>query len=348
MLLRWFDSLRHEFVADYHRTNELLTPDLLGADWADAQVSLASMAREPAWGQHSPANVFSAIIQGALADVIVIVAGDMLAWFIEERQNSNIAPRIASLLLTDSVKDGDAHRVARDTGFRALMLKFARIHVVGERFERHGYGHWLDDLVGMLDSMTERRVVPGRVYTPSTRNEREDLMMPWLACLLAFLPEEGDENAVQAVGKLTEKEEAFAKGDRALRDLIHELDRARETLTRENQNYLCLGALALRPDAKIEGGIERLASIFWGAISEIEEQRRQRLRNRAVDEAKLNEIQEQIEQAIMSDQGGIEIFQDFAIVREVADLPERQCTFQQIEKGYLTDPLMAQEPVNLR
>lgn len=347
-LLRWFDGLHHELEADHDLIKELLTPDLLDKDWPNAQDSLALMVRQPEWDRPSPTGIFSAILQSVLADVIVVVAGVILAWFIERRQNTDIAPRIASRLLTDAIEDDDTYRLKRDTGFRPLMLNLIRIHVAGERFEERGYGHWLDSLVELLDSMTERRVVPGRVYTPSTRDGREDLLMPWLACLLASMPPEGDENTVEAISQLTGREEAFARGDRSLRTLLSDLRKAGITLTPENQKYLGRGTLALQPDAQIEERIERLAFIFDEAISAIEAQRKERLHDRPIDEAKLNAVRNQVELAITSDNGGIEIFQDFLIAREIADFPRREFTFPQIKKGYLTDPAMAQEPVNLK
>ena len=43
----------------------------------------------------------------------------------------------------------------------------------------------LDGLVGRLDNMTERRVVPGRVFTPSTLDRKDDLLLSVVAILLA-------------------------------------------------------------------------------------------------------------------------------------------------------------------
>ncbi len=347
MLLRWFDGLQHKLEDDYHLIKTLLTPDLLEMEWNDALASLAPMVRSPSLDQPSPSGVFSVIAQNALADTIVITAGVILGWFIERRQDTDIAPRTASRLLSDAVADGDTHRTRRETGFRPFFLQLVRIYSAGERFMRQGYGHWLDRLVATLDSMSERRVVPGRVYSPSTRDEREDLLMPWLTCLLAQMPEESDANVVRAVSQLTDREDAFANGDRTLRGLLYDLRRVRSALAQEQHEYLTRGATALNPDAEIEERSERLASILDNIIDSIEAQRKGRLLNRPIDEGKLRAIREQVEQALTSAGGGIEIFEGFTITREIADLPNQECTVNQIEKGYLTEPEMAQGPVNI-
>lgn len=347
MLLRWFDGLQRKLEDDYHLIKTVLTPDLLEKQWNDALASLAPMVRSPSLDQPSPSGVFSAIVRNALADAIIVAAGVMLGWFIERRQDTDIAPRIVSRLLSDAITDDDAHRTRRESGFRPFFLQLIRAHTAGERFEQRGYGHWLDRLVATLDSMSERRVVPGRVYSPSTRDEREDLLMSWLTCLLAQMPEEGDANVGRTVSELTDREDAFAHGDRTLRGLLHDLRRLKSALAPEQHEYLGRGATALNAETQIDERSERLASILDGIIEAIEAQRWDRLQGRPIDEGKLHAIREQVEQALTSEGGGIEVFEGFSIAREPADLHGRVCTIGQIEKGYLTQPEMAQEPVNI-
>jgi hypothetical protein len=90
-----------------------------------------------------------------------------------------------------------------------------------------------------------------------------------------------------------------------------------------------------------------LKSILDSIIEVIEAQRRERLRDRPIDESKLDAIREQIEQALTADSGGIEVFEEFAITREISEFTNREFNFGQIEKGYLTKPEMAQEPGNI-
>lgn len=347
MLLRWFDGLQHTLEDDHHLFKTLLTPDLLEKQWNDALVSLAPMVSSPSMDQPSPSGVFSGIVQNVLSDAIAIAAGVILGWFIERRQDTDVAPRIVFRLVSGAVADDDAYRTRRETGFRQFFLQLVRLYSAGERFRQQGYGHWLDRFVATLDSMSERRVVPGRVYRPSTRDEREDLLMPWLTLLLAQMPGEGDGNLGRAVSQLTDREDAFTHGDRTLRGLLDDLHRLRSALTPEQHEYLSRGVTALNAETQIDERSERLASILDGIIKAIEAQRQARLQIRPIDEGKLYAIREQVEQALTSGSGGIEVFESFSITREPSDLPNRECTIGQIEKGYLTQPEMAQEPVNI-
>ena len=347
MLLRWFNGLQHQLEDDYHLIRTLLIPDLLDKQWNDALASLETMVCIPSWDQPSPSGVFSAIVQNALSDTIIITAGVMLSWFIERRQGTDIGPRIVSRLLNDAVSDDDTHRVRRETGFRPFFLQLVRIYTSGERFEQQGYAHCLDGLVAKLDSMAERRVVPGRVYSPSTREKREDLLMPWLACLIAQMPEEGDAEVVRTVSQLTGREDAFTHGDRTLRGLLDNLGQFKSAMGPEHHEYLRRGATALIPSIRIDERSERLVSTLDGIIETIEVQRRERLQSCPIDAGKLHLIQEQVEQALTSESGGIRVFKDFTITRNVADFPDRECAVGQIKKGYLTKPEMAQEPSNI-
>ena len=345
-LLRWFDSLQHELEADYGLADVLLTPDLLEKDWIAVQEALAAMAGDRMWDQPVPAGVFGEVLQRTMADAIFLVIGVTIAWFIEKRQDTDIGAKIAFRLLSGEIKD-DTHRQRRDTGFQALILNLVRVYVAGERYSEGGYGHWLDGLVELLDSMTERLVVPGRVYSPSTRRERQDLVMPWLASLLASMPAEGDENVVQAITRLTGREESFSKGDRTLRGLLQDLRQAKAGLAPEHHDYLARGVKALLANAQVEERIERLSLILDQVTTAIDAQRAERLRDRPVDAVKLEAVRKQVEREITENNGGIEIFQNFAIVRESGDLPKRQTKFSQVEKGFLTESEMAQLPGNM-
>lgn len=346
-LLRWLDGLRHEFDEYDHHARRLLTAELLEADWIGAQNVLARSSEYPEWDRPTPTSVFAAILQNQQSDVIAVTSGVILAWFIENRQATDIAPRTVSLLLKDTVDEDGGHRIGREIGFREFILCIARIWVSAERFERKGYGHWLDGLVSLLDSMTERRVVPGRVYSPSTRNERDDLRLPWLACLLASLPPEGDDGAVESIGRLTDREEAFSRGDQSLRGLLHELRQSKAALDASDREYLKRGVIALDKTHNVDERVGRLAAIFGRAIDAIEGRRVERLRNRPLSFERLDRIRRQVEEAILTGNGGIEVFRNFKIERNGADLAKHELHATQIEKGYLTEPLMAQEPMNL-
>src|SRR5690606_18307020 len=98
------------------------------------------------------------------------------------------------------------------------FLDFLRIDIAGERFREEGYGRELDRLVSALDGMSERRVVPGRVFSPSTLHDREGLYSSILTILVALAPAEGDDGLGQRIGDLAENEPALPDADRSLRN----------------------------------------------------------------------------------------------------------------------------------
>lgn len=345
MLLRWYSQLRYQVDGGNELPRKLLFPDLAYEDWNVAQDTLKRTIGENYWGEPNPSMVFSALLQNALNDTIFITAGVVLAWFVEGRQGTDISPRIASRLLSGKFLDAGMHENLHPEGFQPHFLTLVRMMVSGGRFERDGYASSLDKLVEVLDSMTERRVVSGRVYTPSTKHGREDLRISWLACLLALMPPEGDENFIVSISQLCEQEDAFAEGDATLRGLLFDLRQAKETLVPENRELLQRAAKAINPDILVKGRMERLAAIFEGVINTIEEQRKTRLQSRPVDEGKLNAVRERVEKALTSGQG-IEVFSGFDIELTSEELPSKTHSISGIGKGSLTVPEMEQMASN--
>ena len=97
------------------------------------------------------------------------------------------------------------------------------MELAGEPFGEESYGNELDRLVATLDNMTERRVVPGRVYTPSTLHHREDLLLPMVSLLVAETPESGDGGVCARIENLAKNEDALPNSDRSLRNVLHQL-----------------------------------------------------------------------------------------------------------------------------
>jgi hypothetical protein len=128
---------------------------------------------------------------------------------------------------------------------------------------------------------------------------------------------------------------------------VYEFRQNKTALEAQDREYLKCGVLALDKDLNVEERVNRLASIFGSAIDVIENRRLQRLRDRPVNHAKLNEIRRRVEEAILAGNGGIDVFRDFTVTRDRGDLEKRELHAPQVEKGYLTEPVMAQEPLNL-
>jgi hypothetical protein len=92
-----------------------------------------------------------------------------------------------------------------------------------ERLAEGRYGTRLDALVGFLAQMSERRVVPGRVYSSWGFGGLDTVTLPLLAMLLANLPAEGDSGIVDGLGVLASDEDLFAGGDTTLHRILADI-----------------------------------------------------------------------------------------------------------------------------
>lgn len=264
-LLRWFDNLRHEFDEYGHFGDLVITPTIFDEEWGTVEERLVAA------GDHisaEPSSVFRQALQYALADMVVIVSGIVLGWLIEKRQKSKLIPRIVSDLLGKAPDQNDFMRTIGLRNSHSLMVKMFRMHLVGVRFDSRGYGGWLDSCIETLDSMTERVVVPGQPYTPTTRDSRDDLILPWLALLLAYLPQDRDGIAEEVVEQLLPQ----VAEEEHLETLIHELERSREALGAfklDTQQHLLQAVLALRDEVNVEQRIGTLDRVLSSMIESV-------------------------------------------------------------------------------
>ncbi|MDX2145212.1 MAG: hypothetical protein SFV19_17790 [Rhodospirillaceae bacterium] len=345
ILLRWLEAFQHKLNHEYVSSPRLLTPDIMSKPWEEVHSAFDTESRR--FGTISPAGVFDDVIRAATGDVIVIAAGVMLAWFVEKRQATDISVRFAKrLLLNEISSDEELRSIARVPTFRSLLFDLIRLKAIGERFQNSSYGGWLDELVRFMDSMTERRVVPGRVYTPSTKNERDDLAVASLVALLALLPAQGDDAALQKLLEFTADEAAFPHTDQTLRNLAGEIERLQSFLTQENNEFLRAGLRAFSPDADFPERQARLQALLAAAINGIDEQRNARLRARPVAPEKLEKLRKAIEDSLLDGNGGLEIFSGFEIKTTADQAASASFTIRDVEKAYFVDPSMANEPIN--
>src|SRR5262249_18059974 len=149
-----------------------------------------------------------------------------LLWSMECKQVTDIGARTAVELLHRELQDGDGERYggARDKSFASLMMDIVRLEIASSSNADSSYGAELDHLVRNLDNMTERRVVPGRTFTPSTLHGRDGLQTSLLSMLLARVSGT-DDALLKRINDLAENEAALPTGDRSLRDLLLGLER---------------------------------------------------------------------------------------------------------------------------
>jgi hypothetical protein len=189
--------------------------------------------------------------------------------------------------------------------------------------------------------MTERRVVPGRVFTPSTMHGHGDLLLPELAILLAHAPDEGDDGVLERITALAREEEVLPEGDGSLRDILHRLEQFRSTLE-QPWPELARGISPLADSRDPERVRERLREIIVTATAAIEAERQQRLDARAPDPGKLERIRAAIETALLTEAPEAPFFRGVEIGRAAGDQAAewRDMTFTGIGKAQLLEPPM--------
>ncbi len=303
-LLRWMDTLRPEMQMDVLLIHHaLLTPDLLALDWAAVETHLQSYRRHP-WPELPPSEaVFAIIMRGFFDDVLLITAVLALTWYVTEQQSTDIGARAATLLLRRQVIEGEGSRFAsgdmRPPGiFRSLFSLLVR-SALNVRSGEGGYAAGLDGLVQSLNGMSERHVVPGRVYTSWGWRGLDQLRPPLLAMLAASLPAAGDDGVSRWVREFAANELLFADGDASLRRIDAALKACEQALGEQlDQNLFERGVQALAPEVNAAAARARLQAIFADAIAVIYEQRTERLRERPIDQEKWNALTEVLSSAL--------------------------------------------------
>ena len=225
-LLRWIGTIRLQLSLDYTlRHQRLLTPDLLEADWTAVVDRLIPYRRGPVGPSPEPQPLFDTILQWAVDDVLVLTAAVTLTWYLQEQQASDIGGQTAARLLRGQVIEGEGSRAPTPGAPPGDIFELVFAIVIREslvtRLAPGRYGTRLDELVRFLSQMSERRVVPGRIYTSWGLHGVETVSQAILVMLLANLPEDGNNRLVESLGEIAAKEDLFADGDEALRRILY-------------------------------------------------------------------------------------------------------------------------------
>ena len=346
-LLRWLDTLRPEMRPDILLSHHaLLTPNLLTLDWADAQARLQAYRRHQ-WPELPPPEaVFGIILRGAVDDVLLITAVLALAWDVNVQQSTDIGGRAAALLLRRQVIEGEGSRFApgdmrSPTVFRALFSLLVRAGL-DERYGKGGYGASLDGLVQSLNGMSERHVVPGRVYTAWGWRGLDQVRTQVLSMLAASLPAAGDDTIGRWVREFAANESLFADGDASLRRIDLTLKAYDQALGQQlDQNLFERGVHALAPDADAAAARARLQVIFADAIAAIQEHRTQRLRALPIDREKWNALTEVVSNALSPE---LYCFRHFCVERVQEQAPNvMEWRLNNIDKARFVTPSMSWE-----
>lgn len=192
--------------------------------------------------------------------------------------------------------------------------------------------------------MTERDVVSGRTYRPSTIHDRGETIWSDTALLAAYAdPTDGAPN-VDHVRSFVVAEAQLPRGDRSLRDLLDQIDRY-------------LKAISNNPPAVVEtvgrlnGGdpharLVKLDSTLRAIREIITEYRAKKLIERPIDSAKLEERRIAVESALLNVEQA-RFFASADIVRISNPDAGQLCTYNwACPKSRLTDPPMDAEISN--
>jgi hypothetical protein len=346
-LLRWLDTLRLEMQPDILLTHHaLLMPDLLLLDWASVETRLQAYRKYPWPDLAPPQAIFAVLLRGLFDDVLLVAAALTLAWHVNGQQSSGIGARATALLLRRQVIDGEGSRFARgDTrppaAFRSLFSLIIR-GALDEGGRKGGYGAGLDDLVRGLNGMSERDVVPGRIYTSWGSRGLDQVRSQVLAMLAANLPEAGDDNIGGWARKFAANEILFADGDASLRRIDSILKAYERALGDQlDQSLFERGVRALAPDADVAAARMRLQAIFADVIATIHEERTRRLQALSIDQEKWNALSEAVSNALSPE---LYCFRDFRVEKIKEQEPSTtEWRINGIDKAGFVTPSMAWE-----
>jgi hypothetical protein len=341
-LVRWPDNYDY-LVPDplYLRRPELLFPGLLEQDEAVAGVAFGALtyAHDQA---PAPGAIFASALEEVHADVLQLVASLLVYWATLGRPAGPLAAKIAGQLIA---RAGDGQRGPQHPAPSAneVLLRFMRFQMAGDRWQDGSYGARLDGLVQTLDRLTERDVVAGRIYTPSTVNDREQTLWADVALIAAHIDQARPAQLVERVKAIAEN--AVADADRSLRNVLHELERYTTVVAQRPPAVLdaieLLGGEAAEHQLVLTG---ELVEQVNEAISQV---RVARLREMPIDLERLEERRAAVDAALL-DPANREFFPDAKI--EAVDDAEigELCThrFPEYPKSRLTNPTMGAEVSN--
>lgn len=220
-LLSWRSALKHEldaghFYTPYHR---FLYPTMFRQSWDEVDGRLAILVPQRSV-LVSPEAVFSSLLTSAHNDVILLTSQLFLFWTVSQKQLTDIGARVANRLLQlRPAEHGDEPPSTRPLSLRSRFLDMMRFEVAPVLEGGTSYAADLDHFIQQLDNMTERHVVPGRIYTPSTLHGRGGLMSSEIAILAASVPMTGDDGLRAYMAQLSANEALWPASDDSIRRL---------------------------------------------------------------------------------------------------------------------------------
>lgn len=344
-LIRWPNELAYELgdgsTLLYRR---MLFPGIADVGWDGVRERIASIRGE--WDRDpSPRELLANTLQAVHGDVTLITVALLLYWSGSKRQQTDVAARMAMLLLgvAESSEDDDFHERI-NLEFVSLCLKLLRLRLAGARYGGGGYGAELDSLVRNMDHMTERLIVPGRSFTPSTLHDREGLL-PSLLAILALDTRPEDAAIERRFKEFAGNDGSLPKGQESILDILDELQHLLRIL--ENPPERLRGALRIVvPGEPTDDAIDRLRAKIGSALAAVQSVRDDYVRAADTDTGRLDPLRDSIEKALIAPPVGV-LFREVTVdVAPDSGGQPRDVRLIDLNKAWLIGPSETM-PVNL-
>lgn len=342
-LVRWPGSalieLQRDGLAQYPW---LLMPHLITLPWQE--IAARSEAAAPYFlDGPSPDSIFVELVDGLHRDLVIITASLMLNWALGEGPVGKLAASTARDLV-GGIGSDPTEPSNNAFGFSDVVRGLLRLQLVGERFEDSSHGGWLDNLVRQMDDMREMAVVPGRVYSPTTMHDREQLLVGDLALLTAFAPDQLDSQVRSEVEAIADDPSLLPSNDKSLRSILFELERY-ERFVSENSDALTKALRALTPEGDLDARIDSVKAVLAELRKTIHDRRMQRLRDAPVDEDVLESLRTYVEAALLQSPANVPIFDEVPTFHaDEGELSEFR--LNGVNKAGFVRPAMEQESLN--
>lgn len=342
-LVRWPSAALMDVARDYHDAPWLILPDLTEGGWAEAGARAGALDSE-FLPEGTPGGVFRELVEGARIDVVLVTASMLALWGAADGPAAALASATAGELLAGSGADELGERpVGLD--FRAAMTAAIRLQMVGERFQATTHGGWLDRLLSQMDGMRERRVVPGRIFAPSTMNDREELIIGEVAVLAALAGRDGGGNP-EIVAKICSGRVAPPDGDASLRSVLFQLDRYRAIIGQQD-GALQRALVGLAPKVDPKTGMEALIASIDSVRVAIEAARTETLKAKPVEIDAVEALRRRIRDDLLRSPADIPFFTDVEVFAPDDGEGELQeIAFDNVPKARLVRPIMEPPSAN--
>jgi hypothetical protein len=341
MFLRWlnpfYDELRNDFA--YQHPEFLLPSEVFGKEWVAAAETARAFSRGFP-GRLSPKSVTEVTLRTAHDDVLVISAAIALSWAIGGNQSTDIASRQAIALLQRTILADQGSTllagVKQVSPFwvaLSLVLKTS----VGSRFENDvSYVASLNGLVDRLSTMSERRIVSGRIYSSQGVGGLDKLRPFLLAVMAAHFP--ADDAAITAWWNwFIANNQILSEGDPSLRNLAFTLQSLANYVLPERHGDAFDKALSiLNVNADLAAKRTAVRSLLDGFAERLAALRSERLRAARVDPAKLSIFRDALRRELLAQGPLLTAFHSYDIRRSFM----RGTTMQIHSFGYVDKAML--------